>query len=102
MSEDETRQTRKTTSGVAGTISLICGILVWLVTLYAMLMIHSMSPGMGDFVKFLMPALPLAGLVAGLFAVLRGTSRRAMAWAGLLLNGAFLALYAFLYWLSLS
>lgn len=89
-------------SNPAALLSLICGVLIWGVVLYAMAMVHSMSPGMGDFINFLMLAMPLTGSAAGLFAILRETSRRAVAWTGLLLNGAFLALYIFLFWLSLN
>jgi hypothetical protein len=89
-------------SNSAAMLSLVCGVLIWITILYAMAMVHSMSPGMGDFINFLMLAMPLTGTAAGLFAILRETSRPAIAWTGLLLNGAFLALYIFLFWLSLN
>lgn len=89
-------------SNPAAMLSLVCGVLIWITILYAMAMVHSMSPGMGDFINFLMLAMPLTGTGAGLFAILRKTSRRAIAWTGLLFNGAFLVLYIFLFWLSLN
>jgi hypothetical protein len=89
-------------SNPATLLSLICGVLIWITILYAMAMVHSMSPGMGDFINFLMLAMPLTGTAAGLYAILRGTSRPVIAWTGLLLNGAFLAFYIFLFWLSLN